>query len=123
LINAIRNDPRIYGIKLPNVKKEVKTIAFADDATHPISRPCLNEIMDTYRDFGKGSGSEVNVDKTAILLLGRFSERNIPAEYRRYMENISNILGIPWNKKGACGDTNWKKTIGKIDETIEKWED
>jgi hypothetical protein len=56
-------------------------------------------------------------------LLGRISERNIPAEYRPYIVNISNILGIPWNKKGACGDTYWKKTIGKIDETIEKWED
>jgi hypothetical protein len=37
LASAIRSDEGIAGIKLLNVKKEVKNIAFADDATDCIS--------------------------------------------------------------------------------------
>jgi hypothetical protein len=50
------------------VKKELKNTAFADDAMHPISRPCVEVLFKIYEDFGKASGSEVNVSSSRVTM-------------------------------------------------------
>jgi hypothetical protein len=121
LASAIRAEPRIKGIKVPNAK-EVKNITFADDATHPITANCIKTIFEIYSDFGKASGSEVNLDKTEVLLLGTFTANIFPAEFRRFIVKAATLLGIPWDKNGACGEIFWPKTITKIKTAAEKWE-
>ena len=121
LASAIRSETKIKGIKIPNFGKEIKNIQFADDATHPISAPCIHAIFQVYERYEEASGSKVNKEKTEILLLGRFQIQHIPVEYRRYVVDVSKILGIPWSKYGAHGGTFWKTVIGKIEKEIEKW--
>jgi hypothetical protein len=116
-----RAEPRIKGIKVPN-SKEVKNITFADDAMHPITANCITTIFEVYNDFGKASGAEVNFEKTEVLLLGTFTANIVPAEFRRFIVKAATLLGIPWDKNGACGEIFWPRAIIKIQTATEKWE-
>jgi hypothetical protein len=66
--------------------------------------------------------SEVNVDKTEIILLGGFSHWNLPIEYMRYIVKLSTIIGIPWMENGVDGENYWKKAIVKIGKIVTIWE-
>lgn len=119
---AIRSDPRIKGINIPNLERSVKNIQFADDTTHPISNNCIEIIFETYKDFGKASGSEVNEVKTEILLLGAFSILNIPVKYRKYIVEKTKLLGILWDKEGASTREFWEGILKKVVNVIAKWD-
>ena len=63
LLNNVRHDPRIGGIKIDNT--ETKLIAFADDMTTILhDKTSLEHLFVTLQHFEKCSGLKVNEDKT-----------------------------------------------------------
>lgn len=121
LANAIRNEPNIKGMVIPNYG-EVKNVQFADDATHPIRANCINVLLKVYKDFEKASGSLINELKTEILLLGKTTETFIPDEFKKYIVKMAKILGLPWTKEGTDSNKHWAGVITRIRNDIEKWE-
>jgi len=122
LAATLRSDKKIKGIKIPNLKEEVKNISFADDATHPIVNACIHHIFTIYAEFGTASGAEVNLEKTEIIPLGNYPLNYIPEIYRRFIKDKSKILGLSWDGNGACKKDFWESCIKKIKDTINKWE-
>ncbi len=67
----INNNNNIQGIKIPNIKRDFKTILHADDCTNfTRDSSSYKHLQDEFTQFGKASGSTINHDKTEILLIG-----------------------------------------------------
>lgn len=67
----IKNKKEIKGIKMSNIKRDVKNIQHADDVTLALNDLwSLNIAVKTVEEFCKSDGSKVNLSKTQCMHLG-----------------------------------------------------
>ena len=119
LANIIRSDQRIHSIILPNTTP--RTVSqYCDDTciftTDPDDLEYINVHMQV---FEKGAGANFNVNKTEILLIGKWNndqKNKIPPEYVR---NNIRILGIWFGIDMEAINNN--SIITKIENIIEFW--
>ena len=100
---------KITGIDIPGQKKE-KVAAYADDVTFFVKTNYeIQQIIDAFTLFGKGSGSKLNLEKTVAMGLGKW--KNIP-DYLFGVEgkNEIKIYGITFTYRP---EQTPKKTWGK----------
>ena len=120
LLNKIRSDKRISGIFIPGggVKK---LVAYADDSNFfPGDFRSIKLINETFKHFGKGSGSKLNEDKGQALGIGKWeSKANDPFKLN-YVKEIK-IFGIYYrNNRNQTHETVWKKLLIEIQSLVQK---
>ena len=119
LANIIRKNRRIHPVIIPNQKP--KCIGqYADDTTiFTTSAKDFNEITKMTKTFERGAGAKMNLGKTEVLLIGKFTEEErkfIPSQI--IQENVK-ILGIYFGEN--ADKLNREKILKKIDAIIEFW--
>ena len=119
LLEKIRQDNLIKGIRLPGGVTQ-KLVGFADDVNaFPTDYPSIKRILDTAKTFGNASGSKLNEPKTKLMALGTFNIRHNDNQY----DNLSNywvkeikVLGVCYraNKDDPGTKTQWENLSSKI---------
>lgn len=116
-LERIRQDINIQGISLPG-GIEQKLVAFADDAYFfPRNYRSIRKIMSISDDFGRASGSKINVPKTKLMALGSFKiEANDGLNWVREMK----MLGIFYkaDKDNPGCRKQWEDLANKIQKTV-----
>ena len=78
LLESIRQDPEIKGIEIPGGGKQ-KSKAFADDTMMLVTEDkTIGKIIGKFQDFGKVSGSKINIEKTCAMNIGPERNRTPP---------------------------------------------
>ena len=71
VLQVIRERENIKGIKLTG-NQEAKIKAYADDTIFFLTKiNSIIEIIEIFKIYGKGSGSNIDINKTAIMKIGR----------------------------------------------------
>ena len=56
--------------------RDIKVIAYADDTVFfPTNERSIYKIISIFQEFGRGSGSKVNVNKSEIMGIGMWQDR------------------------------------------------
>lgn len=120
LLNKIRRDKEVKGIQLPG-GGEQKLIAFADDTNFfPTDKQSVKKILEHFKHFGKGSGSEINETKTQALKLGKWTSKANDPFRIKYVEDIK-IFGIQYKKsRNQNPHTLWKKLVDQTENLLSK---
>jgi len=120
LLNKIRQDENISGIKLPG-GGEQKIIAFADDTNFfPCNPKSVKRILEHFKQFGKGSGSLINEEKTQILALGKWKTKTNDPLHNNFVQKIK-IFGILYTKsRNQNPKSAWKELEGNIQTLLSK---
>ena len=120
LLTRIRQDKRISGIFIPGGGLQ-KLLAFADDVNlFPGDFTSIKLIFDTFKHFGKGSGSEINQSKSKALAIGKWENKTNDPFILNYVKEIK-IFGINFkNSRNQNPVSTWKKLIDEIQNIITK---
>jgi endonuclease/exonuclease/phosphatase family metal-dependent hydrolase len=118
LLECIRQNKNIKGLHIPNMT-EKKTLAYADDTAFTLTtKSSIKQITDTFLDYGEASGTKINLEKTKIMGLGQWkNKQNYPLNLTA--TNQLKIYGITHHNNPL--DTNveeWKEITGKIKNTL-----
>ena len=77
LLDKIRQNSEIIGVKLPGTDDSAKISGFADDGLgFCTSDASIKALLKMYDYFGKASGSKLNVSKTKGIFLGKWKNRS-----------------------------------------------
>ena len=122
VLEKIRLDDTIKGINLPN-RRERKLLAYADDTIlFPQSNNAINRIMETFEEFGLGSGSKINVRKSEIMGIGKLTDKE---DYPLNLEGKKELLiyGITFtNNPWRVHKGTWESLIKFVDKTITRYQ-
>ena len=129
LLNVLRSDENIQGIKIENragengTEQEVKLSSFADDCTYFLrNKDSIGHLLQHIRNFSLISGLEINRSKSECLYIGGEID---PGE--------DNILGIPLvenlkilgyyfgHSKLICEYQNFFSRLVKIEKLFNIW--
>ena len=94
-------------------------LAYADDTAFTIqTEKSITVITDIFQDFGLGSGSKINLTKTKILGLGRWTNKqNYPLNLTG--TNKLKLYGITHhNNPQDTNEEEWKQITNKIKNTL-----
>ena len=119
LLEKIRQDVSINGLHIPN-KGIQKLLAFADDTNFFTNdKDSIINIINTFKDFGRASGSLINVNKTKIMAIGEGIQNWEGIEVQK-VEEIK-LLGLYCtNLYNQISSTNWDHIITQIESKINK---
>lgn len=121
LLNKIRSDKEIKGIHIPGEGVR-KIVAYADDTSFfPGDDNSIRKILDTFRHFGRGSGSQINESKSQILAIGKWQNKaNNPFRLQQVTE--IKIFGIYYSKsRNQSNIKSWKKLVTDIETLLNKF--
>ena len=119
LLEKIRQDVSITGLHIPN-KGVQKLLAFADDTNFFTNNVgSINSILDTFNEFGRASGSLININKTKCMAIGEGVDR-IEDINVQIVDNIK-LLGIFYaNSMNQKLITNWDFINKHVEAKINK---
>uniref|UniRef100_A0A3B1J3P5 Reverse transcriptase domain-containing protein n=1 Tax=Astyanax mexicanus TaxID=7994 RepID=A0A3B1J3P5_ASTMX len=116
LLNKIKNDTRIKGIKIFD-KKSFKLTAFADDITVVIKNQkefrILTEHFKTYEEV---AGAKLNLDKTEGIWMGQ----NDPPSLDIEIKDSIKIIGLVVTKDN-CAEINWTVKEQEVENELNQW--
>uniref|UniRef100_G1KW36 Reverse transcriptase domain-containing protein n=1 Tax=Anolis carolinensis TaxID=28377 RepID=G1KW36_ANOCA len=124
LLNNIRDDPKLKGVKIR--KYNYKLRAFADDLICVVDDP-INTIhywLSKIREFGDNSGLRINMDKTMLLT------KNMTEKSQKELTKISGIqirkkikyLGITITARNSqLLENNYDLKWKEIQRDLERW--
>ena len=122
VLNKIRSDKEIKGIILPGGDQK-KLVAYADDANFfPTDKRSIKNILDTFRQYQKASGSKINTDKTQGLKIGKWKNKADDPfdDFHNWVDTIK-IFGIYYRADRDPGTSKqWENIVDKIITTIPK---
>ena len=120
LLEKVRQDISITGLHIPN-KGIQKLLAFADDTNFFVKDiASIFKIIRIFQNFGRASGSKINVDKTKIMQIGQgliFDDDNISIDIVQEIK----LLGIYY--KNALNQTtprNWDLIVAQVESKLNK---
>jgi hypothetical protein len=115
----VRTNKEIKGIKIPNLKEEIKMLQHADDCTNFIKNPdSFKHLMKEYEQFGEASGSKINHEKTEILKIGNW-RGNHPGLPPQYIKSKVKALGIFFGRNEE--QENLRQLSEKTKKVLEIW--
>ena len=119
LLEKIRQDVSITGLHIPN-KGTQKLLAFADDTNFFTNNvTSVNNILDSFKEFGRASGSLININKTKCMAIGNGVD-NIEDVDIQTVDSIK-LLGIHYeNSINQNSITNWGHITKQIEAKINK---
>ena len=114
LISRINNNNFIKGIKIPNIKEQIKSLQHADDLTALVTTDrSYQELKCENEAYSKVSGSKINDQKTEILKKGNFETLE-----KEYIKEDIKVLGCMY---GNINNLNYKLKIDKLKQKVENW--
>lgn len=119
LIYYINQNKNIVGISIPNYSQQIKTIQHADDTSALVSSEMsYTYLMDEYKHYSKISGAKINNDKTEILKIGKWKDKQILPIHliKKYIK----IFGIIFGQNDQ--NINFENILKKIQLKIDQWE-
>ena len=124
LADAIRKDPNIKGIEVPDLRggfTEIKMGAFADDTQGYVST--MESVDGWFYHLGvysRASGAVINEDKTKGTLLGTL--KNIQERNATIMWDEGPITALGVNQGTNRGEAEfWRKKIVKMKHKLQAW--
>ena len=119
LLEKIRQDISISGLHIPN-KGIHKLLAFADDTNFfTKDTRSIKLILDNFNDFGKASGSLININKTKCMEIGVGVEHSEDITVQRVDE--IKLLGIYCtNSIDQNSSANWDPIVKQTDAKVNK---
>lgn len=120
LLERIRQNVSISGLHIPN-KGYQKLIAFADDTNFfTDNAKSIETILETFDEFGKCSGSKINISKTKCLAIGRGEKINT-VEYNLEWVREIKIFGLLYaNALNQSNEQNWEHILFEIKSRLKK---
>ena len=117
LIFKINHNPQILGIKIPNIKNQIKSFQHADDTTVIIrDQKSYYSLKTETKNFSKASGSKINDEKTEILTFGDWENLKLETSKSIFKKKVYGVIfGANEIKE------NYLPRIQKIKQTINKW--
>lgn len=116
LLNKIKNDTRIKGVKVNDTM--VKVTAYADDVTVMVrDQRELDIVKEHFRLYEQAAGAQLNHAKTECVWIG---EENKSPGLNIEVKNEIKILGI-YISNTECVKRNWDRKEKEILEETEKW--
>ena len=118
-LEKIRQDVSITGLHIPN-KGTQKLLAFADDTnffTNDVTS--IKNIIDSFEEFGRGSGSLINKNKTKCMAIGEGVDQidELAIDKVRAIK----LLGIYYtNEVDQSSIANWDHIIKQTESKINK---
>ena len=121
LANLIRRDTNLRPVKIPNQQPR-SVIQYCDDTTIlSESVDDFNRIKMSTEIFERGAGAQLNHQKTEILLLGKWTQKELVELPQANIKDNIKILGVWFGKNAA--ELNQQTIINKIDKVIDTWKD
>ena len=121
LLENIRQDSTIKGLKLPNIADK-KILAYADDTTFLLqSEKAIKTVMEKFIDFGKASGGKINTDKSKVMGAGQWVGKD---DYNTDITVVDKlkIYGITYTGNNRMEDkATWLKLTKKIETCLNKY--
>ena len=120
LLEKIRMEKNITGIGIPGAR-DIKVIAYADDTVFfPTNDRSIHKIISIFQDFGKGSGSKINVNKSEIMGIGKWQDRlDFPLGIIR--KESLRIYGIFYSNNQTQTNTEiWRNIEQSIKQIIDR---
>ena len=120
LLEKIRREEKIKGVGIPG-GKEIKVTAYADDTVFfPIDDRSINEIISIFQEFGRGSGSKINISKSEIMGIGKWKDRlDFPLGIAR--KTSLRIYGIYFsNNQKHTNTETWQNIEHSIKNKIDR---
>ena len=94
LIFKINQNPQILGIKILNIKNQIKSFQHADDTTVIIrSQTSYYSLKTETKNFSKASGPKINNEKTEILTFGDWENLKLETSKSLFKEKIK-VYGV-----------------------------
>ena len=124
IINMILENENIKGFRT-KYGNEIKLLAYADDTTLMVRDPqSIQNIFNEYNTYADASEAKINVEKTEILLLGRWREKPPKlGEYGDFVKKEVRILGALFHEdRKETVRLNWEKKEEKILKIIKAHE-
>lgn len=120
---ALRQEPSIKGIKLPNGKRILYS-GYADDTTLYVSDlQDLDRCIAVFDTYSKCSGMKLNLLKSTVVPLGSASLDGPPANFLYKWLNATDtesLLGVPVTLD-YDPDSAWSLMIEKLAKSIKHW--
>ena len=119
LLEKIRQDVSITGLHIPN-KGTQKLLTFADDTNFfTKNKRSITKILDTFQEFGKASGSNININKTKLMDIGEGIAQCDDIDVNKV--NEIKLLGIFYtNSLDQTSLANWDHIAIQIESKINK---
>ena len=122
VLEKIRLDETIKGINLPN-RGERKLLAYVGDTIlFQQNNDSINRIMETFEEFGLGSGSKINITKSEIMGIGKLTDKE---DYPLNLEGKKelHIYGLTFtNNPWGIHKGTWESLIKFVDKTITRYQ-
>ena len=117
---AIRENDEIQGLKLPR-NKSAKLNMFADDTQlfNKTETSILNTFK-TLKSYEKASGSKINKNKTVVLYIGRWKNKNPEFNNISWTKGNVKTLGIHHGYE-IDNDKIWRDIIQKLKNCLQVW--
>lgn len=119
---AIKLNHNIHGIKIPGILSSL-VYQHADDTTLTVSDDhSIREAYQVFCDYGKASGSKVNLNKSALMWIGNNRGRtDCPLPIKLQPDGMV-ILGVMLSHDSSFSDEyNWTHRIPKICNILKSW--
>ena len=73
MLEMVRRDDNVHGLRIPGQEEIMKGVAYADDTTFmPTREKDISNILLHFRTFEKACGAKINLQKSAIMGLGKW---------------------------------------------------
>jgi hypothetical protein len=117
ILNKIRKDDSIKGVKIPGQLEQQKTSAFADDGNFFLTNDeSVGKVISWFDYFGKGSGAKLNKGKSKVLYFGKWKTRSDHPFGISWAEKLK-IFGV-WFGKITIEEV-WTPVFNKIKKTLD----
>ena len=118
---AIRNCKDIRGVRLPGSSKESMMSQYADDGNLTfVDEHSITKAFEIVRIFEKGSGFELNLDKTEGMWFSSMAGRTGGPVNIKWRTDFIKVLGISYTMSNSDFlSLNWNFRIDKLAKRLE----
>ena len=119
----INNDNTIIGLKIPNSKKQLKILQYADDSNFFLQdQNSVKNVIKYFQKLQNATGATINFEKTTVILINTDNSSNLSKQIKiKEQFETMKILGILFNKDlHYANQINWENIIEKMEKHISK---
>ena len=119
----INNDNTIIGLKIPNSKKQLKILQYADDSNFFLQdQNSVKNVIKYFQKLQNATGTTINFEKTTVILTNTDNASNLSKQIKiKEQFETMKILGILFNKDlHYANQINWENILEKMEKHINK---
>lgn len=117
--NIVRQDKYLHPVQLPNQAPKSVSL-YADDTNVICARASdFRRVAMLTRILEDGAGAKINADKTEILCMGQWTEKDLASLPKACVKRNIKVLGVWYGPEAE--ELNRQQVLDKIDATLDKW--